>query len=352
MSFTSTPSAFPAGTNVIGKVGIDQTTPYTTNAVGTPDATASGSLTTNTSAITGQYVTLALNSHVTAAVQFTGTWIGTLTFQGSIDGGTTWFTVYANAATSGTGGLGTATESQSAQSRLHVAGCSHFRVGLSAYTSGTVNVFVRATTAYWAFQGLTVPPVTLFLGTSNPVISGNGTSTTGTLRVSLASDSTGQVAAIGKAAAGATISGAPVLNGGAARTANPAAVTDGQVANVMLDKLGKQVTVSALRELVGIQQTTIASSTTETTIVTAVASTFCDLTSLTITNSSGTATLVTLKDAIAGTTRAVYAIAANGGITIPFNPPLPQAAVNTAWTITCGTSVDSLYISATYVKNI
>ena len=104
--------------------------------------------------------------------------------------------------------------------------------------------------------------------------------------------------------------------------------------------------------MVGNQVTTITASTSETTIVTAAAGVFNDLTSLTITNSSSTATLVTLKDSTGGTTRAIYSIAANGGITIPFPTPKAQATANNNWTLTCGTSVSSIYVSAEFVKNV
>lgn len=163
----------------------------------------------------------------------------------------------------------------------------------------------------------------------------------------------GTLAVGGVTAAAATATGNPVRLGAKAMTAAPTAVTDGQVSNVVTDKIGRLITTTAqCRDLIAVQSTTITASTSETTIVTAAASTFHDLTSLTITNSSATATLATLKDSTAGTTRAIYSIAANGGITIPFNPPLPQATVNTNWTITSSASVSSLYISAVFAKNI
>jgi hypothetical protein len=63
---------------------------------------ASGSLTTN-----GQSVSTSLGPSVDgAAVQVTGTWTGTLTFQGSIDG-STFVSVLATSATAGTGGATT-----------------------------------------------------------------------------------------------------------------------------------------------------------------------------------------------------------------------------------------------------
>lgn len=158
----------------------------------------------------------------------------------------------------------------------------------------------------------------------------------------------------GDIAAAAADSGNPAKIGGVGHTANPTAVTDGQRVNAIFDKLGKQIVVGAIRDLKGMQSTTITSSTAETTIVTAVASTFLDLFGLVITNTSATVCKVTIKDSTAGTTRAVYEIPATEtrGFMLPVDSALPQAAVNTAWTATCGTSVAGIEIAAYYVKNI
>lgn len=320
--------------------------------VNTPDVIVSGTLAAATSASTGIYVSVPLNSYASVAIQTTGTWTGTLTFQASIDGGVTWFAV--NAALPNTGGASTTINSNQ-QAYISTGAFSDFRVNRTTAGTGTVTVVIRASAAYRepsSIAGGLGPAVNIHSLAGSTIGGGNGTSGSGVLRVTVASDSTGQVAAIGKAAAGTTISGAPVLNGGAARTTNPTAVADGQVSNIMTDKVGRLVTVAShIRNLVEVQTTTITSSTTETPIVSAIASTFCDLTALTITNSAATSTLVTLKDSTGGTTRGIYSIAGNGNLNIPFSPPLPQATVNTAWTATCSASVDSIYIQAVYVRN-
>lgn len=149
-------------------------------------------------------------------------------------------------------------------------------------------------------------------------------------------------------------SGNPVKVGGQARTTNPTAVADADRSNFITDKLGKQVVVGSIRDLKGQQQTQISSSTSETTIVTAVASTFLDLYGLTIANTSATATKVTIKDSTAGTTRLVLYIPAGDtrGFMLNESAAICQATVNTAWTATCGTSVAAIEITALYVKNI
>src|SRR5689334_19864379 len=74
----------------------------------------------------------------------------------------------------------------------------------------------------------------------------------------------------GNVAHDAADSGNPNKIGGQARTTNPAAVADADRVNFIADKLGKQVVVNSIRDLKGIQKTTITSSTSETTIITAV----------------------------------------------------------------------------------
>lgn len=160
----------------------------------------------------------------------------------------------------------------------------------------------------------------------------------------------GTLAVGGVTAAAATATGNPVRVGAIARTTNPTAVTDGQVSNVMTDKVGRMVVVQGhARDLVGKQATTITSSTTATTIIGAQgASVFADITSLTVTNGSATATTVTLSD---GTFSAVYNVPGGGGFVNTFSPPLPATAANVAWTLTCGTSVASIYVVAVFVRN-
>jgi len=138
---------------------------------------------------------------------------------------------------------------------------------------------------------------------------------------------------------------------GLAATALPTAVTGGQAVLPMTDKFGRQVVLTgAPRDIVGTAALTITASTGSNSLIAAIASTYCDITSLTITNSSATATLLTLSD---GTTSYIFSagVGPGWGFTIPFNPPLPAASVNTAWTLTCGTSVSSVYIVGQFIKN-
>ena len=167
-------------------------------------------------------------------------------------------------------------------------------------------------------------------------------------------DPTAAGAVIGATLSGNALAFAPVTEGGLAKTANPAAVDDGDVVNALHDKLGKRISIPALREVKAIQTTTIT-GTSETTIVTAGgAGVFKDLYRLVMTNSSATAVTVTIKDATAGTTRYVFAVPA--GATVGFSADAGSAAIqsaaNNAWTATVSSAVTSIVITAETVANV
>ena len=146
----------------------------------------------------------------------------------------------------------------------------------------------------------------------------------------------------------------PLKVGGQARTTNPTAVADADRSNFITDKLGKQVVVGSIRDLKAFQHTSISSSTAETTVLTAVASTFLDVYGCIVANSSATGTEVTFKDSTAGTTRFIIAVPAGEtrGFMLPESAAHNQATVNTNWTATCADSVAAILISMFAVKNI
>lgn len=154
-------------------------------------------------------------------------------------------------------------------------------------------------------------------------------------------------------ATGSAVPANAFYNGMIAKTALPTAATDGNLTGSMSDKFGRSVVLPiGMRDLIlPMTQLTLTSTTTETTLITAVASTFLDIISLVVVNTSATATQVNFKDSTAGTTRLSLYIPAGDmrGIALP--TPLPQNAVNNNWTATCGTSVASVIITGTYVTN-
>lgn len=192
--------------------------------------------------------------------------------------------------------------------------------------------------------------ITALGGTATAV--GCGVSTAGTLRVAQATDCV--VAVQGSLAHDAVDANNPVKIGGQARTTNPVAVVDADRVNAIFDKLGKQVVVGSIRVLKARQVTTITSSTAETTIVTAVAATFLDLYGLLLTNTSATATEVTVRDATAGGTISSFMVPAGQtvGFMLPESGAWPQGTANNNWTATCTTSVASLKVTALTVQNL
>lgn len=156
--------------------------------------------------------------------------------------------------------------------------------------------------------------------------------------------------------AGATIGqvgpSSAFLQGIIASTALPTAATVGNLEAAIGDVYGRPVVLTnALRNQVSSQFTTITSSTAETTIVTAIASTFNDMTGIILINTSATATRVDIRDTTAGSVIKSFYLPAGDTRGATFSTPWPQTSVNTNWTATCGTSVADVRISVQYIKN-
>lgn len=172
--------------------------------------------------------------------------------------------------------------------------------------------------------------------------------------VGYAVDTKGNTLTVGNVAHDGVDAGNPIKIGGRANTSMPASVADGDRVNAQFSKTGIQITRGSIREQQGNQQTTITASTAETTIITADATYFLDVYSIIVTNTSATATNVTIKDSTAGTTRVVIAVPANDirGFALPVDSAHKQATVNNNWTATSSASVSSLQITALFVKNL
>ena len=98
---------------------------------------------TGTMAAAAGVVTITTEGRGGCAVVLTGTWVGTVTPQVSIDGGTTYVAAqFYNILTR------TVTDNTTANGSfviLGVGGCSHARVNMTAYTSGTATAVIRST---------------------------------------------------------------------------------------------------------------------------------------------------------------------------------------------------------------
>ena len=102
------------------------------------DTTATGSITA-----ISQNVALALNGKSGVAIQITGTWVGTLQFEGTVDG-TNWVTangVFAGSSTPGP------TITTNGIVRVTPSGLAQFRITSTAWTSGTAVITIRASDA-------------------------------------------------------------------------------------------------------------------------------------------------------------------------------------------------------------
>ena len=161
----------------------------TVNTNNGPATTAS---TTMQNAATGTGNGTSINTDGYGFVWFQVTTTGTssLIFEGSNDWGTTWSTVisyFSGSATSiNTGGY-------NSPNGLYLAPCSWIkliRARVSSWTSGTVTVVGTVTPLTWFFPASNA---NLYLN-GTVVAWGNGTSSSGTVRVTLASDSTGTLA--------------------------------------------------------------------------------------------------------------------------------------------------------------
>lgn len=180
---------------------------------------------------------------------------------------------------------------------------------------------------------------------------GNGVTGTGSQRVTLASDNSA-LSAAGQGATAATIPAGATQAGLRGATANPTAVTDGQMVGAMGDKLGRAVVVAnGIRDQCADQKTTISNSTAETTIVTAIASVFADMLSLVLANTGATATKVDIRDTTGGSIRTTLYVPAGETRGIVFSTPLKQATVNTNWTAQCAAATTAMEVTAQFVKN-
>jgi len=158
--------------------------------------------------------------------------------------------------------------------------------------------------------------------------------------------------ATGDTAHDAVDAGNPLKIGGYAGTALPSSVANADRVNALFDKFGRQVVVNGtIRDLVGTQTTTISSSTAETTIVTAAASVFNDLTAIVISNTSSTGARVDFRDTTAGSVLFSLYIPPVDVRGVAFQRPLPQTTVNTNWTAQSSASVADLRVLAVFDKN-
>jgi hypothetical protein len=192
---------------------------------------------------------------------------------------------------------------------------------------------------------------------------GNGTTGTGSQRVTIASDNTaftvnaaqsGTWTVGSSTATGSAVPANAFYKGGIAKTALPTAASDGNLTGAMVDKYGRQVClIGSIRDLTGTQTTTLSATTTETTIVTQAANIFNDLVMLIVSNTSAsTNTRIDFRDTTAGTVLfSLFSVGGAAPVGFALPVPIPQTTVNTNWTAQCATSTTDIRIYAVFVKN-
>lgn len=135
-----------------------------------------------------------------------------------------------------------------------------------------------------------------------------------------------------------------------AAAALPTATTATNYVRNMSDKFGRQVMVpQATRDLVGIADITLTSTTSPTTLIAAGGTgILTDIVDISIINTSATATEVDISD---GTNTYYFYLPAGDMRGATYQVPCPATTTNTAWTATTITSVASVKISVKYIKN-
>lgn len=316
---TTIDTALPAGTNVIGHVISDSgsvtnatLSAETTKVIGTINVAAAQTIAVTNAGTFAVQATLAAETTKVIGVTRTSDGAGNLLTSNS-----TTYTAKFGLDANILGTLGTAF---STAGKVDVKGADG-------------DVFVRQTTGsnlHTVLDSGTLTTLTTLTGITNTVVTDD----------------------LAAAATGAAVPANAQYQGGIAKTALPAAASDGNLTGAMEDKFGRTVVLpGTIRDLVGTQTTTIAASTSETTIVTAAASVFNDLVLLIISNTSATAARLDFRDTTAGSI--LFSVYVPVGDVRGFAPsqPIPQTTVNTNWTAQSSASITDLRIYAVFNKN-
>jgi hypothetical protein len=310
-----------------------------------PQANTTGNITTATTII----LATDLTGVGSAIIQIKGTHAGiNMIFEVSPDGGTTFTPINARNINTGAltinGTTGVITSNATIVWQTDIlSGYDRFQVRSTAFTSGSGAITIHPSTQFVALPPATQP------------ISGSVTATVASTTVTSLVPGTGSTS-LGKAEDNPHTTGDVGVEVLGVRNDTLATVTSatGDYSQISTDRTGAVITMGAPRELKARQVTTLTSTTTETTIVTAIASTFNDIYGLIITNTSTTGTEVTIRDATAGGTISSFYVPPTDtrGFMLPVDSAMTQATVNNNWTAQCGTSVASIKITALYVKRV
>jgi hypothetical protein len=249
-----------------------------------------------------------------AVLQVTGTFSGTLTFQGSNDN-VNFVSLGAVSATNG------AFTNSAAAAGMFIVPLSvkFFRVRMTSYVSGVAYGTIRLSTVSMAVDAL----VNSVSATVNGLVAHDGID-----------------------------SGNPVKIGGRARSVDAVAVTNGDRVDGYYDLLGKAVVVPlGVRALI-VQNTITLMTVTETTLLSAGGlGNYLDVSWLVVTNTSATAVRVDIRSVTAGSV--VLSVMAPAGLTTLVDLsdlPMLQATANNNWTVQLSAAVTDVRVSAAAIK--
>jgi hypothetical protein len=146
--------------------GVDGTATDVSSTNPLPATQGPASITTTTlqsaAAATGNGTAQTVTGHAQAVINVTGTFVGTLTFEGSPDGGTTYIALLAQ--TVGSTATPASTTTTTGSFIVSTAGLSNLRARVSAYTSGSITAISYATPVPAINQVAAVNPATLIAG--------------------------------------------------------------------------------------------------------------------------------------------------------------------------------------------
>lgn len=250
------------------------------------------------------------------------------------------------------------------------------KVGIDQTTPGTTNLVALA-----ANQSVNVAQIN-----GVTTLMGNGTTGTGSQRVTIASDNTPFPIKIDQTTPGTTnavslaqIGGTTIVNGGLAGsqsiggtvatnvaiTDNPvnmggqgvssenSAVTTGRKVQFVADLVGKQIVLPYANPENFVSGRATATDTTSTSLIASPGGSLRNyITQITVWNSSATSTYIKIQDGSGGTELYDIPAPAGGGATLTLPAPLRQPTVATALFFAANASASAIFISASGYKGL
>jgi hypothetical protein len=278
-------------------------------------------------------------SNILFSAAGTGTFTtGAVTFEGSLDGGSTWFAAPITRADGVTAGGVVGSFSLTASSTTwlaSVAGMTNFRIRLSTAITGTGSTAITLNGS--SLQHDTYNLTNLVYLNGSAIATNTGAASASTLRVVTASD--------------ATTTAAPWVDGGRVQTTTGAAATNGAVAPMALDKYGKLISWPCAQDMIANGTFTLTATTASTILATTDTNTRYALMSVYACNTSTAPTRLDIRDNTTAVIPVVWTQTTNVGeercVVVPLNPPYLITASNPI-TVALATAVTDVrgYIGA------